>query len=271
MSISSAQIRSNIMTIDNFTISENNELTLTINHEGMRKKYTITIDSDKKVVSATRIAPGTSTWDQLKTALANFFGTSNNARIVKEMNKLQPEAISSIQKNAIDTHKENELTRKRNQEIGNKIYDFLIMVDNDNDFDPLNNHEDITYANDIYNTASTNNKWHDLSDKILDRKDSTALIGSAIIFGNKEFFGKMFALFRVEEDSTCLNKVNAFMTGSRDNLKMLAHYIHDNYTENQENIDFFCVRISEKARSNLKDAGLQECLGGFPMKVKSKI
>lgn len=229
------------------------------------------MDSDKKVVSAIRVAPSKSTWDEFKTMLANFFGTSNNARIVKEMNKLNPAEISSIEKNAFDTHTKNELTRKINQEMGNKIDDFLTKVDQGGDFDLLNNPKDIAYANDIYNAATTNNKWGDLSGKILTRTYSPTLIGSAIIFGNKEFLDEMFALFRVEEDSTCLKKVSNFMTGSINNLKMLAHYIDEHYAENQENIDFFCSRISEKARSNLKDAGLKECLGGFPMKVKSKI
>lgn len=269
MSMSSAQIRSNITARDNFTISKNEGLTLTINHKGMEKKYTITIDSDNKVVSATRIAPGTSTWDKLKTALANFFGTSNSARIVKEMKKLNPEEIYLIQKNAFDTHTKNELTRKINQEMGNKIDDFLTKVDQDGDFDLLNNHKDIAYANDIYNAASTNNKWDDLSDKILSRANSSALIGSAIIFGNKEFLDNMLTLVGIEEGEQCLKAVNTFMTTSANNLKMLAHYIDYHYKENKENIDFFCGRISEKARENLKEAGHKEFLGGFSMKVKS--
>ncbi|MFB2875242.1 hypothetical protein [Aeromonas jandaei] len=274
MSLSASQIKSQITAANFIRSTDDNLFTLTLKHDGKDKKYTINIDANNRVVSATRIELGTSTWDKLKTALANFFGTSNNVRIVKEMNNLSNNEIGSIKKSAIERHNKNELERQHNMDVDTKIRNFVFKADTyKENFDPLNNPQDMKDAENIYSTATTEKKWPDLSDMILARSNDVGLLGSAIRFGDKDFYDKMFTMVNIAQDaqdSKLLGNINDVLNISPRNLSMLAKYIHENFETNKENIKNFCIKISIQARSNLTEAGSGQSFGGFGSKVSSK-
>ncbi|MHC9247737.1 hypothetical protein [Aeromonas jandaei] len=271
MSLSASQINSQI-TAENFIKSTNDEsFTLTLNHDGINKAYTIKTDANNRVVSATRIEPGTSTWDKLKTALANFFGTSNNARIVKEMNKMPQEKTKELICESINNKKKllKETLHKGLDKIDidhkdallktikNPIIKFISLI-NKPEYNPLD--KDKNEAVIMYKMMSECNQWKDMVPTFLATENSAAQVGM-IQYGDKEFLRELIINGSYGFDDGKINK--ALLNASPQDLSKLATLINDTMpdkkttklTDEQNNLSSFLGKLSTASKDMLVNAG----------------
>jgi len=166
-------------------LGKSNTFTLTLSQGSQTKQYTIVTDNDNRVISATRITPGTSTWDKLKTVLANFFGTSNNARIVKLMNGKSDD----FRKTLIESIKTNEEKKL----LGRDFITLQNQINNPAGFEkkPVSvGIDDNKSSHDVYNSITKFNMWPNYYEQIV---NNPGLRLNAIINGDEGFFQQLFS------------------------------------------------------------------------------
>ncbi|WP_421196224.1 hypothetical protein [Aeromonas jandaei] len=261
MSLSISEINSQITEPNRIESKDNNTFTLTLNHDGKEKKYIITHNEENRVVSATRLKPGISTWAKFKTVLANFFGTSNNARIVKIMSKMSQDEMQKIINTGIKNKTLKEFDNNAIEHKGalleqiKKPTNNLILFINGDECDPLG--KDKNEANLMYMPITARDQWKDMVPTFLSTKNSAAQVGM-IQYGNKEFLRELFYYGKIfPEHVETIN--TALINSHKDNLTKLAKYINDTIPEGepteQDNLRHVLKNISKASINKLIEAG----------------